>query len=279
MNPAGREPTWGRRRIPAALVVLALLAALAACGQPSATGDVAASGAAVASTPQTAGAPALRVLFVGNSYTYFNNLPGMVQQLAASASSPRQIEAHTVAYGGATLEVHWTRGEAPARIRSEQWDYVVLQEQSSRPVDDQELFFRYARLFDEAIRANGAKTVFFMTWAYESDPGMQAGLTGAYTSIGRELGAQVVPVGSAWQQARSSSPDLGLFADDGSHPDPPGSYLAACVFYAVLAGGNPAGAPATLRDPESGAQLVSLDAGSASQLQQSAQRAARGARR
>ena len=270
---AGRRLAPGNRRAAKVLVVvLALFTSLVSCG-PAPVGDGAALGAAGAT------APALRVLFVGNSYTYFNNLPGMVQQLAASTSSPRQIEAHTVAYGGATLEVHWTRGEAPGRIRSEQWDYVVLQEQSSRPVDDAELFFRYARLFDEAIRARGAKTVFFMTWAYESDPGMQAGLTNAYTSIGRELGALVAPVGQAWQQARSSSPSLGLFADDGSHPDPPGSYMAACVFYAMLLAADPAGAPTTLRDPESGAQLVSLDAASAGRLQQFAQSAARGARR
>lgn len=268
-------------RGPFRLLALLALAALGAACTPAPAGDVAAvetagtPPSAATAAPAAGSQQALRVLFVGNSYTYFNNLPGMVQSLAASSPSGRRIEAHMVAYGGATLEVHWTRGEAPGRLRSESWDYVVLQEQSSRPVDDPELFFRYARLFDEAIRDAGARTVFFMTWAYESDPGMQAGLTDAYNRIARELRAQVAPVGLAWQQARTSSPPLGLFADDGSHPDPPGSYLAACVFYATLLGADPSGVAAALRDPESRAQLISLDDGTASRLQQYARNATR----
>jgi len=220
-----------------------------------------------ASTAAPAGSvePALRVLFIGNSYTFYNNLPGMVQQLAASGARP--IEAHTVAYGGATLEVHWTRGEGPGRIRNEDWDYVVLQEQSTRPITNPEPFFRYARLFDEAIRRQGAKTVFYMTWARQREPDNQAALTSAYDSIGRELGAMVVPVGEAWRTARTEAGDLGLFDADGSHPNPTGSYLAACVFYATLLGTDPSGASGAIRDPETGAELANLSAEAAARLQ------------
>ena len=86
---------------------------------------------AQASSPRPAAAadektaPALRVLFIGNSYTYYNNLPGMVAQLSGG-----RIETRMVARGGSTLQQLWDFGEAPAAIREGRWDYVVLQEHS-----------------------------------------------------------------------------------------------------------------------------------------------------
>ena len=280
MNGSSRPIGWPRRREartlqsmkhrPIVSVLIAVLLSSAAAGCSPA--DPTSFGAAAA--PQANGAEAaLRVLFIGNSYTFYNNLPGMVQQLAAAGSRP--VEAHMVAYGGATLEVHWTRGDGPGRILGEQWDYVVLQEQSTRPIGNREAFFQYARLFDEAIRGRGAETVFYMTWARQNEPQNQAALTSAYETIARELGAKVAPVGRAWEAANGERPALDLFDADGSHPNPTGSYLGACVFYATLLGADPSGSSAAIRDPETGAQLVALDTNAAARLQSIAWDAAR----
>lgn len=115
----------------------------------------------------------VRVLFVGNSYTYFNNLPEMLERLSTSAGAGPRIEARMVVAGGATLERHWRLEQALLAIRIGDWDYVVLQEQSTlgpsplvdglpriRSPDD---FFKYARMFDEAVRQAGAQTVFYST--------------------------------------------------------------------------------------------------------------------
>ena len=125
----------------------------------------------------------------------------------------------------------------------------------------------YARLFDEVIRRRGAETIFYMTWARERAPQDQAALTSAYDSIGRELRAMVAAVGEAWRAAGTRASDLGLFDADGSHPNPTGSYLAACVFYATLLGTDPSGASGASRDPETGAPLVDLNADAAGRLQ------------
>src|SRR5262245_14577083 len=97
------------------------------------------------------------------------------------------------------------------------------------------------RLFDKAIKAAGAKTVLYLPWARRNAPASQQAITDAYTGIGRELGAAVVPVGVAWQRFLLEHDQPVLYERDGSHPTLAGSYLAACVFLAVLFGEDPVG--------------------------------------
>ena len=117
----------------------------------------------------------------------------------------------------------------------------MLQEQSTLPVKNAKRMHENVRLFDEAIRAAGAKTVLYMTWARRNAPESQQAITDAYTAIGRELGATVVPVGVAWQRFLREHDQPVLHDRDQSHPTLAGSYLAACVFLAVLFGESPVG--------------------------------------
>ena len=182
-----------------------------------------------------------RILFIGNSFTQRNDLPGMLAALAASAEPARRVETGRVIANGMALKTHWTRGEARALIRTKRWDFVVLQEQSTRPLKNPRLMHEYVRLFDGDVAAAGARTALYMTWARRESFDRQDELAEAYTSIGRELGALVVPVGTAWKLALADDPALVLHDRDGSHPAPAGSYLAACVFYAALFGESPVG--------------------------------------
>lgn len=222
---------WSRATVFSFFSLAALLLFPAACSHerlpPSATAD----------------SDALRVLFIGNSYTYFNDLPALVEQLARSAASPRFVAAGMVASGGQTLEGHWKKGRAARVIRDGQWDFVVLQEQSQRPLRNRELMYRYARLFDAEIKKAGAKTVFFLTWARKNEPELQKDLSAAYYSIAKELGAGVAPVGVAWEMAMQKNHKLRLHWADRSHPNREGSYLAACVLWAVLQESSPVGLP------------------------------------
>ena len=180
----------------------------------------------------------LRVLFIGNSLSYYNNLPGLVEQLSAAAGRP--IEARGALEPGATLERHWSVGVALKRIQQGGWDYVVLQEQSGRPLLDKPKMFEYARAFDAEIRKQGGRTVLYVTWPRQWQPETQAPITQAYKELGRKLGAQVAPVGPAWQKVAQRNPNMQLYHPDGGHPSLAGSYLAACVFLAVLYGEPPA---------------------------------------
>ena len=183
----------------------------------------------------------IKVLFIGNSYTYFNDLPSIVSRLAADRKGNKLLETAAITKGGATLKFHWEEGFALEKLKQERWDYVVLQEQSLLPINNRDIMHTYARLFDAEIKRAGAKTIFFLTWARQNRPEMQQALTEAYFSIARELGAMVAPVGIAWQNALKENPKLVLHDRDQSHPNFAGSYLAASVFYALLYDRSPEG--------------------------------------
>lgn len=193
----------------------------------------------------------LRVLFIGNSYTYVNNLPQLLTGLAASAKPARTLETEMVTVGGATLKSLWSGGKPQEALARGKWDYVVLQEQSTLglpklvdgipQINDPKLFHEAVRMIDPEIKKTGAKPLLYMTWARKDSPDKQPLLTDAYQSIGKELGDTVVPVGLAWQAVLKAKPEFALHVSDKSHPSPAGSYLAACVFYAVLFGQSPEG--------------------------------------
>ena len=184
------------------------------------------------------------VLFIGNSYTSNHDLPGMVAGLAATTDLPTKLNVEADLADGATLEDHWGAPSVRDRIRERQWDFVVLQERSLRPLEKPDRMEKYAKLLDAEIRKRGAKTVFYLTWAREETPKAQKELNRVYFGIAKRLKALVVPVGPAWARVRRERPKLKLFAYDGSHPTPAGTYLAACVFFAVLTGRSPVGLPA-----------------------------------
>src|SRR5206468_12708287 len=140
----------------------------------------------------------LKVLFIGNSFTARNDLPGLIARLAAARG--KSLEHRLISAGGASLRTHWNGGEALKAIQSGQYDHVVLQEQSTLPVKNARRMHENVRLFDEAVRASGARTVLYVTWARLSAPQSQQLITDAYADVGRELGATVAPVGPAWQR-------------------------------------------------------------------------------
>ena len=185
--------------------------------------------------------PATQILFIGNSFTNRNDVPGMLERLGASASPARRIETRRVIANGAALKAHWDRGTARDEIKRSAWDYVVLQEQSTLPLKNRARMHESIRTFDLAIRERGAKTVLYLTWARLHSFDRQDELSDAFTTIGRELGAIVLPAGVAWKRALAERPGLVLHDKDQSHPNPGGTYLAACTFYATLFAQSPVG--------------------------------------
>jgi hypothetical protein len=184
---------------------------------------------------ETAATKPVRILFIGNSYTYSNDLPAMLQAMALAAPQPITIDAGTVLVGGATLRDHWD-GDARNAIRRGDWDYVVLQEQSLRPIDATREFIEYGRRLGEEIRAVKARPVLYLTWARKSRPSSQEALNRGYLRLADEIGAIVVPVGPAWSEFRRLDGTSELYTEDGSHPSALGSLLAASMFFRTLFG-------------------------------------------
>ncbi len=182
-----------------------------------------------------------KILFVGNSYVYFNDLDVVLKKLAASASPPVKLLTARVVQGGATLEMHSKAPKTLEKINRIKWDVVILQEQSTRPTTHPAIFSQYAQKLDALIDRRGAKTVLFMTWARQHKPEMTALLNRAYTQTGKKLDAFVAPAGLAWAASLKLHPEIALHDEDKSHPNPQGMYLTACVFYATLTGQSPEG--------------------------------------
>lgn len=217
----------------------------------------AASADAAASSPDAATsrhAPALHVLFIGNSYTSTGDLPGLVQKLAAGPDQAQAIGVDSITPGGVTFSDHWMSTGAVARIDTGGFSHVVLQDQSVDPVGDPASFQTYGMQLAAEAQQHGAQVVLYETWARQTgdalyaeawsggDPKtLQQRLRDAYASLAKLTGASVAPVGDAWETSLATQPSIQLFQADGSHPTEAGTYLAACVFYATLTGRSPVG--------------------------------------
>lgn len=194
----------------------------------------------------------VRVLFIGNSFTYTNNLPQTIANLAAAEGDTLLFASSTP--GGYTLEMHCSYGPTLSAIAAGGWDYVILQEQSELPafppmqVDTQ--VYPYAMRLDSLIHVADSctETVFFLTWGHQNgDPlncayypqictytGMQDRLSQSYLQMGRLDSATVAPVGEAWRSIMAQPHGFNLYVSDSTHPSIFGTYLAASVFYEVL---------------------------------------------
>jgi PKD repeat protein len=201
-----------------------------------------------------------RILFLGNSYTNYNNLPQLVADIGLSKGDSIIVDSNTP--GGFTFQGHSTNATSLAKINAGNYDYVVLQEQSQLPsfspgqvAND---VFPYAYLLDSLIHtANScAKTVFYMTWGRKygdasncanyapvcTYEGMQMRLRDSYVQMAVDNKAIVAPAGMAWRSSWYSDSTINLWSSDNSHPSLEGSYLTACTMYATIFRNSPIGA-------------------------------------
>jgi hypothetical protein len=176
-----------------------------------------------------------RILFVGNSYFYYNNsLHNYVLRIAVAADP---ANAGSLQYEPGRLGV-----KSP-------FDVVILAGNSTDALSNatRASFREKVKEFSAEIAKRGGKTALYMTHAHVkpskfASPDMMRRIEEMYVSVGNEVGALVIPVGLAFEEAYRQRPDIRLHQDyDGSHPDLLGTYLAACVVYASLYGKSPVG--------------------------------------
>lgn len=187
-----------------------------------------------------------RILFVGNSLTYYNDLPDIVRALAA-ASGGEPLAVASATYPNVSLEDHWGGGAARGMIAGGEWSVVVLQQGPSSLPESRVLLRDYAARFATEIRAVGARPALYAVWP-TSDRAQDFERAGeSYALAAADVNGLLFPVGEAWRAAWRRDPTLPLYAGDGLHPSRTGSYLAAIVIYAVLAERSPVGLPASVR--------------------------------
>lgn len=179
-----------------------------------------------------------KVLFVGNSFTYFYNMPQMVEAMAKDQGVDLQTSQSTV--GGSNLAQHWNREkgtETREILENEKFDYVVLQDHSMSTIDAPERFETYATKLIELVQEKNAEPLLSMTWAYDSNPLMQETISSSYIELGKKRGVKVVPVGTIFMKAQQARPDLKMYFDD-KHPSSDGSYLIALTYYKYFTGNS-----------------------------------------
>jgi hypothetical protein len=196
----------------------------------------------------------LRVLFLGNSYTSYNNLPQLVQSLSSSAGKTLIIDSNMP--GGMTVSGHINDATSFSKISQGNWDYVIIQEQSQIPTID---FYRYNDMYpamsDLKVLVEQfnpcTRIITYMTWGrrfggMQCDPSntycspnfadfnhMQDSLTSAYLEISELLDFQCAPAGVVWQNIINDT-TLVLHSTDNSHPNLDGSYVAACAIFSSI---------------------------------------------
>ena len=194
------------------------------------------------------------ILFIGNSFTARNNVPQLLVDLAAERG--HEVRFDLIQAGGASLRMHWNKGDAAKAIAKGKYDWVVLQEQSTLPVKNADRTRENVELFVEPVASSGAKLALYLTWARRNAPESQQLITNAYTSIGKQVGATVVPAGVAWETFLAKHKAPVLHDKDLSHPTLAGSYLAACVFLATLFKENATGIETELNGITAAERLV-----------------------
>ena len=203
--------------------------------------------------------PELNVLFIGNSYTYYHDMPS-TYFFTLAAKAGYRVRATAITKGGYTLERFADPddeygkkvAEALDEKNAGKYDYVILQEQSKRPAldDGRPKFFEAVSILCEKIRAIGAEPILYSTWGRKvgsdeldaegwTNESMTWRLAAAYSAIGEKLGIKVAHVGLAFFDVNTNSPDVELYESDKSHSSALGSYLAAATILAKMLGVDP----------------------------------------
>lgn len=210
-------------------LALLLLLGIAACEQPS----------------QPKPPTGTRILFVGNSLTYENDLPRTFADLAAQGGFT--IHTSMVAFPNYSLDDHAQQGDAAAAIRSGTWTYVVLQQGPSALESSRQALISGARWFQPYARAAGARIVMYQVWPASANAGDFPRVAESYRLAAEAVGGVFAPAGAAWITAWASDATLALYGPDGFHPSVLGTYLAAAVLFERVTGADARTLPQTLK--------------------------------
>ena len=192
------------------------------------------------------------ILFIGNSFTYYNDMPAILTALFAEEGE--EIHAGRVLKGGAYLSQYTNPDSEHGQIFAENyptadWDYIVLQDQSFQPAGNPAAFFASIDTLLARMEDHHAKLIFYSTWAYRDNTEklgttgmtymqMLEGLTASYKKAAEIHDGLLVRAGEAFLRVRETCPEIDTYLPDDFHPSPCGSYLVACMFFKILTGRN-----------------------------------------
>ncbi len=190
---------------------------------------------------ETAAPAELRVLFVGNSLTYWNDLPAMVGRIAKE--NKRRFKSKTIAFPDFALFDHAEKGDAAKEIAKGNWSLVVMQQGPSGAPENREILIDHTKRFAVDIRKAGGRPALYQVWPSASRAGDMDRVCESYRLAAEAVDGLLLPVGEAWKDVLGSDPKVALYSEDGFHPTVAGSLLAALVIYERVFGEPPANLP------------------------------------
>lgn len=210
-----------------------------------------------------------RILFIGNSLTYVNDLPAVVKALTTGAGLPN-TQVATIAFPDYALEDHWNEGTARAAVARNGWTHVIMQQGPSALEESRVNLLQWSNTFAEQVKEHGATPGMYMVWPSTGRSFDFDRVSESYRLAALAIEGQLYPAGDAWRAAWRRNPALALYGGDGFHPSSLGTYTAALTIVAVVFDRSPVGLP-TLGIPaataevlqESAREAVSAAAGSA----------------
>lgn len=197
------------------------------------------------SANEPADAPPLQVLFVGNSLTYTNNLPAVVEALGRQPGA-QVIRSGMVAYPNFSLADHLTQGDAVTEIQSGRWSVVVLQQGPSGLPESRTELVASTRQYLTLTRPVHARIALLGVWPANDRLTAFDSVTASYSAAAQAVDGVLLPAGRGWTAAWQTQPSLALYGPDGFHPGPLGTLLAALVVYRGLTGRPLATLPPTM---------------------------------
>jgi hypothetical protein len=226
-----------RLHLPAAALLLSISPAALGCGDAG-----------------PGGTDAVRVLFVGNSLTYTNDLPGMLERLAA-AGGVVEIDTRDVSQPNYALEDHWNTPESRAALDRGDWDVVILQQGPSSLPESRVNLVAWAETWAAAIRARGAVPALYMVWPDRSRLTFFDDVRDSYQAAAEAADGAFYPAGEAWRSAWARDSTLALYGPDNFHPSALGTYLAALTIYRGITQREPPSLSSLAPTPELDALL------------------------
>lgn len=196
----------------------------------------------------------VRILFIGNSLTYVNDLPSVVKALVTGAGLPN-TQVAMVAYPDYGLEQHWEGGESRNAINKDGWTHVIMQQGPSALETSRVNLLQWSQTFADVIKAHGATPGMYMVWPSTDRFFDFERVSESYRLAAEAIEGQLYPAGDAWRAAWARNPSLGLYGSDGFHPSSLGTYTAALTIVAVVFERSPVGLP-SLGIPSATAQLL-----------------------
>lgn len=185
-----------------------------------------------------------RVLFIGNSLTYSNELPSILEAIARQSGKRLITDAITIP--GGALEDHFRGRTVHAAVASGGYAIVILQQGPSSLPESQANLREWTQRFAPRIRAGGARPALYMVWPDETRLAFFDDVRASYSNAALDVNGMFIPAGEVWRAAWRIDAQLPLYGGDRFHPSALGSYAAALSMYAELYRQSPVGLPARL---------------------------------